>query len=549
MLNTAVSGLLAFQRALDVTSHNISNATTEGYSRQRVNLATREPERAANGFIGKGVQVTGVDRVYDQFLLNQLNTRTANYGQSDTYAQIASQVESVFADPSIGLSPALDRFFNSIHGVSNDPTSTPARQVMISEAENLVETFHTLNRQVEQIKSGVNSQVGVVVTQVNDLAASIASLNEQIVLQTGAAGGQPPNDLLDKRDLLIHELSEITNVTTVAQENGAVNVYVGTGQSLVLNVSAGRLQVSNGEFDPLNKRISLVTPSGSVPITEQLTGGKLGGLLSVKDDLLEPAQMELGRIAASLANVFNSQHVLGEGLNGSTGLNFFTPVDQTAVAALPSSDNNPASGNMTVTINAIGELKASDYRVNFDGTNYSVLRLSDDTLVDSFTSADLPRAVSGEGFTLDMAGGINSGDSFLVRPTRYAAEQIGMAVTDPASIAAAQVGNNVGDNSNALLMAGVRTSTFMDNGTSTVMDAYGNSVARIGVKTGQAKINASAQKALMDQAYDAKESVSGVNLDEEAVNLLRYQQAYQAAAQVISVVDSLFQTLLNSVNR
>ena len=551
MLNIAVSGLLAYQRALATTSHNISNVGTEGYSRQRVSLSARTPEPAGNGFLGKGVNVSSVDRIYDQFLITQLNNRTASYNQLDTFHTMAAQLDSALGDPSIGLTPALEQFFNAIQDVANDPTSIPARQVMLSQAESLNGQFTHLDRQFSDLKQSVNSQMGNIITEVNDLAKAIGNLNEDIVTGIGSTGGQQPNDLLDQRDVLINKLAQYVDVNTVPNSDGSVNVYIGTGQSLVLNNQANTLALTSSTYDPTQKEIALVTPGSSVNITQQINGGKLGGLLDVREQVIDAGQSALGRIAVALSNTFNAQHQLGDDLNGNPGGLFFSAVDTTAPRSLPSAKNDPASGNFTITIDDVSQLKASDYRLTYDGgsATFSLTRLSDNTVVDSgFGVGGLPRTIANEGITIDLSGSVAAGDSFLLAPTRFAASQMSLAITDPAEIAAASSGNAVGDNSNALALAGLQTQSTMDGGTASYLDAYGKMVADIGIQTHRASVNGDAQKALLNQAIDARESVSGVNLDEEAANLLKYQQAYQASAQVISVVNSLFQTLFNAVS-
>jgi flagellar hook-associated protein 1 FlgK len=551
MLNVAVSGLLAYQKALATTSHNISNVGTEGYSRQRVTLSTRTPEPAGNGFLGKGVNVTSVDRVYDQFLVTQLNNRTSSYNQLDAFHTMAVQLDSALGDPAIGLTPALEKFFNAIHDVANDPTSIPARQVMLSQAESLNEQFAHLDRQFGDLRQSVNTQMSNIITEVNDLASAIGDLNEDIVTGIGATGGQLPNDLLDQRDVLVNKLAEYVNVNTLANNDGSINVYIGTGQSLVLSNQANSLQVTNNTYDPTQKEISLVTPGSTVNITPQLNGGKLGGLLDVREQVIDAGQAALGRIAVALSNTFNTQHQLGDDLNGNAGGLFFNAVDATAPRSLPSANNDPSSGNFTITINNVSELKASDYRLSYDGgsATFKLMRMSDNTVVDSgFNVGSLPRTIANEGITIDLTGTVAGGDSFLLAPTRYAASQMGLAISDPAEVAAAANGNAVGDNTNALALAGLQTQGTMDGGRASYLDAYGEMVADIGIQTHRAAVNGDAQKALLNQAMEAREAVSGVNLDEEAANLLKYQQAYQASAQVISVVNSLFQTLFNAVS-
>ena len=549
MLSTAISGLLAFQRALATTSHNITNANTEGYSRQTVSLGTRTPQLVGNGYVGKGVDVTAINRVYDNFLVTQVNDRTSSTSEFEAFHAIASQIDSTFGNVDVGLAPALDNFFNSLHDVANNPTSTPARQVLLSEASSLNNKFHTLNTQVEDLRSGINRQLESVTTSLNGIATSIADLNKAIVTAKGAAGGGQPNDLMDQRDVLVRNLAELTNVTTLPQSDGSLNVYVGTGQSLVLGGSASQITTTRNEFDPTEVEFSLVTGSTVSPITAQLTGGKIGGLLDVRRNLLDTTQDALGRVAVSLANTFNTQHQLGDDLNGNAGGLFFNDVDVSAPTVLPSTNNNAASGAINITLNDVNQLNVSEYRLDYDGSNFSLLRMSDLSIVDTFTTADLPRTTATEGFTLDLTGSVASGDQFMIRPVRYAAANIDLAINDPAKVAAAGSGNAVGDNSNALALAALQSQNTMGVGTTTFLGAYGELVSDVGVKTHQSLVSGEAQRGLLNYAVDAQQGLSGVNLDEEAANLIKYQQAYQASARVISVVDTLFQTLISTIGR
>ena len=548
--NIAVSGLLAFQRALSTTSHNITNVATEGYSRQRVDLSSRNPQLIGAGYLGKGVQVDAIQRAHDQFVVNEVNLRTSSYNQMQSYYSVASRLDTILGDSDIGLSPALQGFFDSVQDVSTNPTSIPARQVMLSKAESLSDMFHTLNGQLDAMASEINGQLEASVEQINGLANAIADLNKNIIRAQGAAGGAPPNDLLDQRDVLIEKLSEMVSVTTTATPDGAVNIYIGTGQSLVLGVSANSLGIERNSFDVTQNEVALVVGNSSLQITGQLKGGKVGGLLGARTEVIQPAQLALGRIAVAVSETFNAQHQLGEDLNGNAGGAFFSAVNVSAPTVLPNSKNNPASGTISVSVDDSNALYASDYRLNYDGTNFSLIRQSDGVTVDSgFTTADFPRTIGSEGITLSLSGSFAAGDSFLVRPVRYAAGQTGLAISNPAQIAAAAAGTASGNNENALALAALQTQKVLSNGTASYHEAFGELVAQVGIKTNQAFVNGEAQRSLLNQAKDTRSSISGVNLDEEAANLIKFQQAYQAAARVITVSDTLFQSLLNAVGR
>lgn len=631
LLNIGVSGLLAFQRNLTTTSHNISNVNTPGYSRQRVELGTRQPQFAGAGYVGNGVQVSGVQRVYDSFLTSQIRTSTSANSQLQSLYSYASQVDNLLADSQSGLSPALQDFFGAVQGVADDPASTPARQVLLSNAAGLTDRFQYLNQRLVDLRNGVNTQLQTTTTEINSLAQGIAKINKDIADALGSGGGTAPNDLLDKRDILIVQLAERVAVTTIPQDDGAVNVFIGNGQSLVVGTASNTLVTSPNAYDPARLEVAFKTGTTTVIISDSLTGGTLGGALQFRNQVLDSAQNSLGRLATGLVNTFNAQHLEGQDLNGALGAAFFTAG---AVQVLARSSNG-GSGVVSAAIADANALTSSDYRLQNNAGTYTVTRLSDNTVT---TLAGFPGApATVDGVTISLSSGvINSGDSFLIQPTRNGARDISVAISDPRKIAVAapirtgkslsnlgsaevsagevlnsanpallntvtitfnnppttfavtgvapdpspvaytsganiayngwqiqitgtpQAGdtftlqqntNGVSDNRNALLLGGLQTQLSLAGSSASYQDLYGQVVAQVGSTTHQADISRQAQESLLGQVTAARDAVSGVNLDEEAADLVRFQQAYQAAAQVISSSNSLFDALLNAVRR
>ena len=550
MLSTAVSGLQAFQRNLTTIGHNISNVNTDGYSRQTVELSARKANPAANGFIGTGVDITTIQRVYDQFLSNQVVSRNSAFNQQDTVQNLSNGIDELLSNDSVGLNPVIQKFFDAMQTVANNPTSIPARQSLISEAETLSTRFQAFDQRFSSLNDTVNQQLDVATTEVNSLATSIAEINKGIVLQTGLTGGQPPNDLLDRRDHLVSQLSELVSVTTNESKDGSLNVFIGNGQSLVLGSDTQKLTTTPNEFDLSQSEVSFNTGVASFSISKQLSGGKIGGLLAFREQVLNPTQDSMGRIAVALASNINTQHQLGDDLNGNPGGLFFNDIVNSSPQVLPSTNNNPASGTVSVAINNTNALQASEYRLNYDGATFSLTRLSDNSVVDSgFNAAAFPRTVASEGITLNLAGGVAAGDSFLVRPVRNGSSDIGVAISNPADFAGAASGNALGDNTNALALAALQSQNVMGGSTQNFQSAYATMVSDVGVSTREARVNADAQRTLLNRAKESQQSVSGVNLDEEAANLLKFQQAYQAAAQVVRVSGDIFQTLLGMTGR
>ena len=532
---------------MDTTSHNIANVNTEGYSRQRVELGTRPAEFTGAGYIGQGVNVTTISRSYDQFITNQLTSSTSAFAETNTLSTLASQVDNIIANEATGLSPALKSFFNAVNEVANDPSSLPARQVMVSEAESLTQQFNTLSSQFEDLRNQTNNQMQATVDDINSFAEGIATLNGKIVTDSSrTSGGQLPNDLLDQRDALLAKIAEKISVSTITQQDGSISVFIGKGQSLVLGASTAKLSLAGSSTDPAHKNILM----DGQDISKQITGGELSGTLKFRDEVLDPAQQQLGLVAAGFAVQFNAAACstgAAFDLNGNPGTDMFGFGAMPVVPAPGSTGSIAAAYDPANT----GNLNPSDYRLDYNGATYSLTRLSDNTLVTlPGTFPATPASV--EGMTITQAALPTGASSFLIRPTFDAAKKMTALITDPVKIAAAGTtggpGSPIpGDNTVALNLANLEKKSVLLGGKATFNDAYGQLVAKVGTLTHAAKISSSAQEVLFNQAKQTRENLAGVNLDEEAANLIKFQQSYQAAAQAIAIASSLFDTLIGAV--
>lgn len=641
LLGTAASGLLTFQRAIGVAGHNIANANTEGYTRQRVELGTRDPSLTGMGYIGNGVQVESVERLYDKFLASNLRDTTSSSRQYDTFAGYAARVSNLLGDADAGLNAGLESFFNAVQGVSNDPSSIPARQVMLTEADSLAARFHTLNNQLDDIRNEVNGGLQNRITEIGSLSTAIADANRQIVDASSLGSGKAPNDLMDARDRLISRLSELVDVDTVEQDDGSVNVTIGAGQPLVTRFLPSTLQVVKNDFDARRLEVAISTGNVSTIITDSITGGETGALLDFRDQLLDPSQNALGRIAVTLAHEFNNQHQLGMDLDGNRGKQFFDLGTPLAARDL----NNTSQANLSVSYDSsnISQLTTSDYVLSFDGSVWNMQRTRDGQLVPmsgAGVSAD-PFVV--DGLNIVVNGSAIAGDRFQIQPTRagspafrlrainvreiaaaapaaisentdvngvptntgngalalkgidssfsslnsgislsydataqqfnYSGDASGSFAYNPATDSGTEFNiagisfsvsgtpadtdsftiqpnlNGTGDNTNVLRLADLQTGLTMEAGTASFENAYSQLIGDVATRTRSAQITAEAQTALNRQAQETLDAKSGVNLDEEAADLIRYQQAYQALAQLITVADENFNTLLNAVGR
>ena len=549
LLGTAVSGLQAFQRSISVAGHNISNANTEGYTRQRVELGTRQPSFSGQGYIGNGVQIEGVKRLFDQFVVDRLRDTSSSTSQYETLFQFSERVSDILGDTDAGLSAGLENFFDAVQTVADDPASTPARQLLLSESDSLVARFHNLDSQLQSIGAEINGNLGNIVTEINGLSAAIADTNKNIAEATSQGSGETPNDLLDKRDQMVNRLSELVSVRTVEQDDGALNVFVGSGQSLVTGFLATPLQTVVNDFDSSRTEIAIANGGATAVITDNLNGGKLGAVLDFRDQVLSPAENSLGRIAVSLASEFNRQHTLGMDFDGAPGLDYFSITSPQAAAS--TGNTGAATVNASFDTANIGNLTTDDYVLSFSGAAWSLNRLGDNQAVAMTGSGSAADPFIVDGLSIEIAGGAAAGDRFQIRPTRSGSSAMGLLISNPREIAAAAPAAAAapGDNSNALLLAGLQSGQTMENGSTNFQGAYGQLISKLGTQTLSAQVTAEAQGALLLQAQESRDALSGVNLDEEAADLIRFQQAYQAIAQVISVADSTFQTLLSAVGR
>jgi flagellar hook-associated protein 1 FlgK len=629
-----VSALSTAQAGLVTTGHNISNVNTAGFHRQQIIQSTNIPQFTGIGFLGQGVHVDTVRRLYDETLDSQVLQAQSQSNHLEAYYSQITQLDNMLADPNAGLSPALQDFFNAVHDVAANPSSVPSRQLVLSSAQAMVSRFQSLNQRFKEIRDGVNNAINSSVGEINSYAQQIANLNNQIVIaQSSSSNQQPANDLLDQRDQLIAELNNIVKVTTVKQDDGSLNVFIGNGQTLVVGTQSFTLAAAPSQENPEQLEVGVSTPTGVQFLAKgSLTGGSLGGLLAFRSESLDPSQNALGRVAIGLAQTFNDQHRLGMDLNGALGTNFFN----LATPKVTNNINNSPTASLTVSFSNVSQITTSDYRLTVGaGATATLTRLSDNVVL--FSGAALPQTV--DGLTFSAMTSV-AGDSFLIQPGVNGARDIGVAIADPAKIAAAApiktnatlantgsgtisagsvntppppnanllqpvtmtfhspydgqfdvTGTGVGlpannqvytaganisfngwtvqisgspaagdsftvttnaggvaDNRNALLLAGLQVQNTLVGNTASYQGAYSQLVSLVGNKTREIEVTSRAQDNLVSHAKQAQQAMSGVNLDEEAANLLRYQQAYQAAGKMMQVATTLFDTLLSLGN-
>lgn len=652
IFSSALSGMNAAQYGLATTQHNISNINTPGFNRQVTDQTARPGQQTGAGFLGQGVDVVGVRRLYDQFLSTQVMQEQTQASYLSTYHTAIAQIDNLIADPAAGASPAMQQFFDALNGVTNSPESIPARQTMLSNAQFTANRFQAIDQRLTDIANNLNGQLTNSITTINSYAQQIATLNANIKRAVANAGpGHMPNDLLDQRDQLITQLNMEVKASVQTQADGSVNVLIGNGQGLVVGEQAYSLAAVQSSTDPSKLDIAFLNRGNAVLLPQNsLQAGNVGAYLTFRDQTLEPARNALGRVALGLAASMNQQHQMGQDLTGALGGKFFN----TAVPRVSPGANNVGAAVLTASITNVGALTTSDYQVRFDGTNYTMLRLSDNVTTNLGTSplaVPPPTWTTPDGFSITLSAEMVKGDTFTIRPTADGARDLAVAITDPAKIAAAApirtnapVGNKgtgvisagavdatftpatlnpptgvtltynanslpsptfnlspatlpvtvtangvttpfaagtpvtytdgatisfggasftisgapangdtftvgpntnaTGDNRNALLMSALQNKNIVANGTATFQGAYGQLVGQVGAKTNELSVTSAAQTSMLNETIKQQQSISGVNLDEEAANLLRYQRAYEASAQAMKIANTIFDTLL-----
>ncbi|EJM60551.1 flagellar hook-associated protein FlgK [Pseudomonas sp. GM50] len=683
LLNIGMSGLSAGQTALMVTGNNIANVDTAGYSRQQTVQSTKASNQFGNVFIGSGTTLADVRRVYNSYLDAQLQTTTSLNSDSAAYAGQISPLDKLLSDSGTGLNGALTKFFASVQNVNAKPGDDASRQLLLSDAQALSNRFNSISSQLTTQNANINGNLADMADQVNKLAATVAQLNQKIS-EVSKAGGQP-NDLLDTRNEVVRQLSTFTGAQVI-ERDGNLDIYLGSGQPLVMGNTASKLEVVPSKTDPSRSAIQLNRGSSTIDVTSVMTGGEIGGLLRYRSTVLDPAMNELGRVALVVADQMNTIQAQGIDKNGEFGSNLFSSINsaaQMAQRSIATVDNSAGSGNFDVTIEDSGALTINDYKVTFTtATDYTVQRLPEGTAMGAFSTTTMPAPVI-DGFSMTLNGTAAAGDTFKITPTRNAATDIEIEMTDPlrlaiaaplgAAIAAGSSGtltipasgqptlttkfdiydatttlaiqnglktstpvkvvfgatggttqtyqlldakgnelsngtivpgqnntlsltiplvdasgaaiNDPGppivqrtasfdmtiagspdsstainvtlsqagtlDNRNGNVLADLQTLKTVDTGSTSggisLTDAYGKLVEGVGAKAAQGELDSAATTAILANAKTARDSLSGVDLDEETGNLVKYQQYYTASSQIIKAAQEIFSTLINSL--
>ncbi len=527
------SALLASQTGIAVTSNNIANVNTPGYSRQEVILSIANPVSSGRGFIGRGVTVSGIRRTYDNFIQMQLLGQQQNRGRSSAINVSLSEIEGVLNDQGgLGLSQSIQDFFNAWQEVSTNPEGIPQRYSLIYKTEQLINNAKGIEQRITSTLKNIDNSVDYIVQKINELAEKIASLNERIIQVESGIDTEKALDLRDQRDILLKDLSDLVDFSYREDENGSLTITIGM-RNLVSGTSINR--ITSATTSDSGRRIIL----DGIDITGRIQKGQLGGLLAVRGDIESKTLYSLRRLIASIVKEVNLLHNSGYGLDGTTGNDFFTP------PSLSISDSSLGADITSATISNLSLLTLDEYDITFDSSNnYYVTDKQTGSVVATgpYVSGN---PISFDGIDITITGTVNSTDRFSISPLTGAIKNLGLAISDPEKIAASSSLTGLpGDNSNALSIYNLSTTTINDLGDS-FMDYYRGIVTVTGTMSRAASDSLTFDENLLSEIQSRRDSISGVSLDEEAINLIRYQRSFEAAAKMIKVTDELLDMIMN----
>jgi flagellar hook-associated protein 1 FlgK len=562
-LDAGQTALAVQQAAIQVTGNNIANAGNADYTREVVNEAPSPSQQIQTGvFVGTGVDITGIQRQVDDALLNRLRQSTSDNSAAGTNQQWLGQVESVFnALSGQDLSSQLSTFFNDWSALAGNPTDVGQRQIVLQDGANVADYLQNLKSQLGGLQSSIDDQIKGQAGAANDLAQKIADLNRQIIVTEGGTAGQA-NGLRDQRDAVLKQLSQLMNIKTIEQPNGSVNVYVGS-EMLVDGQTNRGVQVTmtpDATGASLVPSLTFKANNGLIPITS----GQIGGLLDSRSQITTVSG-QVDTIAHNLIGELNKIHASGQGMVGYTSitasnqvLDPTVPLNQTG-AGLP---YTPVNGSFVVhvTDKATGLSTSTLVKVDLDGLG------GNDTTLNSLVGQ--LNGISGVGAT--VTGGVlsitstNPGEEIsFSQDTSGTLAALGInnfftgkdasdiavnsALTTNPQLLAAAMNGDVGDNQTALAIASLESQPLAGLGGQSLKDNYQSLINQLGDNAAAAKQNAQATQVVQDTLTNQQQALSGVSMDEEAVNLVRQQRAFQAASRVVSAVDDMMKTIIGLV--
>jgi flagellar hook-associated protein 1 len=553
ILNTAQEGLRSQLLAMEVTGHNIANVQTEGYSRQEVSLETTIPRFTEKGRIGTGVRVGGINRAHDDFLQLQILGESDRLGNSSVKKEVYDQIEILLSETSgRSINKSLSNFFSGIQDVASNPSSPAERSTLVAEGQELVSTFNNLGESLFQIQQNLNSAVSVDVGKINSLTKEIAQLNE--VIHANEPTTFTANDYRDQRDLKVKKLNEIIDLNYIDESDGQISLTRTDGTPLVLRSTAFTLTTSTNGNNKSFHDVIVQDPEGNrINITSTITGGRLKGFLEMRDTIVEEVKSKLDRLAAAFVKEFNEIHQQGFGIDGSTGNNFFTALKTTVLTNI----NNTGSAKLIATNGNPSNTSIDNYEITITNTNsFTLKNLTTGSSSGTFTFKQGSTFNLANGFAVEISGRPAVGDKFKLSASQSAARNMSIESSILSNTNKVSAGlTSRRDGGNALNLIKLQSQLVFDSvtldsagsGTFTFDEFYNSLVSTLGVQASASQSNLKQQEGIVRQLNIRRESVAGVSIDEEMINMIKFQQAYNAAARLISIVDEMMENIMLSV--
>lgn len=538
ILNMGRQALSAHQRAIAVTSNNIANVNTPGYSRQKISYETAP---ALNGVFGAGVQIAQVRSVVDTFLQRQIISGQSSLGRFAAEKSALDRVEAIFSDADSGINTAIGDFFSAVNDLSTNPSGTVERTVLLERGRSLSQAIRSADTQLKSISKDVDSEIRGRVDEVNGLASKIADLNKQISLVENSGDRNVANDLRDDRTRLLGELSEKIQVNLLETQASELTITVGSGGRTVALVSGDIAYSLSTAVDENNSGFAKILSRDGTDITRSIPDGRLRGLIELRDNLLPAYTNQLDKLAASIVTAFNTQHAKGFALNGSTGIDFFSSL----TLAVNDSGTNTGGATVVATIGDASVLTFDSYEITFSQDQFTMRNLKTGAETTEFTETDFGFTALFEGISIEIAGDASEGDRFDIQiPYQGMAGKMDVSLADSSLVAAASSAEELpGGNGNAVLLAQIQDQAFSFLN-ATFQGFYANFTGEVGTRSETSQRNLSVEEVISGKLDALREEVSGVSLDEEMTNLISFQRAYQASAKLITTADELLQTVI-----
>ena len=541
VMNNALSGINAAQGGLSVISNNLANAGVGYYHRQSAVFGENPGTMTTNGYFGNGTYFSHVRREFDEFVNMQYNNARSRSGDYEAFMKNASGVDDLLSNSTDDLAGMLGSFFTSLDEAASDASDKTLVDVFLGKAKTMVSQLKEADRRLREMDNDVNHQIDNKVKDINTYAEKIAKLNEQIS-NSRAVNGAEPNDLLDVRDRLVNELNSVIGIKVIEQ-NGNFNVSFANGLPLVTGGRANRLEAVASGADDSRLSIGFVDSAGNVREIkdDQIRGGELSGVLRSRREIIDPARQKLNQMALVFAEKFNEVHRKGYDANGKTDKDFFAVGSGSVV----SNTHNKGKADFDIKYNDVSKVTGNNYDVSYDGTNWNVTRLPEGIAVTAnFDGAT--GTLSFEGMDIKISNNTaQAGDKFLLKPVDNVIGGLNTLVTNAADFAAADSTGGASNNENIKELVKLQDQKLV-GGTSTLSDSYASLVNDVGSKASQAQIDSEVQNKLTVSFYEQQQGISGVNTNEESVQMQKMQQFFNANAKVLSTVDELFNVLMRA---